>query len=94
MLAGQAQMLVVPTPIKKILDVKYEASTNDAGLDRAFERAQHVRAAADSSKAANQPKSQVPIPGLGAPGGAQPPGAAGPPPAGADAKTPPPAKKP
>lgn len=94
MLAGQAQLLTVPTPLKKILDVKYEATINDAGLDRAFERAQHVRAAADSSKAANQPKSQVPIPGMGAPGAAQPPGAAGAPPAGADAKTPPPAKKP
>lgn len=93
MLAGQAQLLTVPGPLKKILDTKYEATINDAGLDRAFERAQHVRASADSAKAANQPKSQVPIPGMGAPGGAAPP--AGPPPAGADAKTPPPpAKKP
>ena len=71
---------------------KYEATINDAGLDRAFERAQHVRASADSAKAANTPKSQVPIPGMGEPGGAAPP--AGPPPAGADSKTPPPAKKP
>ena len=93
MLAGQAQLLTVPTPLKKVLDTKYEASINDAGLDRAFERAQHVRASADSTKAANTPKSQVPIPGLGAPGGAEPP-PAGPPPAGADSKTPPPAKKP
>ena len=92
MLAGQAQLLTVPAPLKKILDAKYEATINDAGLDRAFERAQHVRASADSAKAANTPKSQVPIPGMGAPGGAAPP--AGPPPAGADAKTPPPAKKP
>jgi hypothetical protein len=93
MLAGQAQLLTVPSPLKKILDEKYEATINDAGLDRAFERAQHVRASADSTKAANQPKSQVPIPGMGAPGGATPP--AGPPPAGAAAKTPPPpAKKP
>jgi len=93
MLAGQAQVLTVPGPLKKILDAKYEAAINDAGLDRAFERAQHVRASADSAKAANQPKSQVPIPGMGAPGGTATP--AGPPPAGADAKTPPPpAKKP
>jgi len=95
MLAGQAQLLTVPTPLKKILDAKYEASINDAGLDRAFERAQHVRASADSLKAANTPKSQVPIPGMGAPGGpGGPPAAAGPPPAGTGAKTPPPAKKP
>jgi post-segregation antitoxin (ccd killing protein) len=92
MLAGQAQLLTVPAPLKKILDTKYEATINDAGLDRAFERAQHVRASADSAKAANTPKSQVPIPGMGEPGGAAPP--AGPPPAGADSKTPPPAKKP
>jgi post-segregation antitoxin (ccd killing protein) len=92
MLGGQAQVLTVPVPLKKVLDAKYEATVNDAGLDRAFERAQHVRASADSAKAANTPKSQVPIPGLGAPGGAAPP--AGPPPTGADAKTPPPAKKP
>ena len=38
---------------------------NDAGLDRAFERAQNVRASADSARAANKPKSQVPIPGMG-----------------------------
>jgi parvulin-like peptidyl-prolyl isomerase len=81
MLAGQAQLLTIPTPLKKILDVKYEATINEAGLDRAFERAQHVRASSDSARAANTPKSQVPIPGMGAPGGAQPPGAAGPPPA-------------
>jgi peptidyl-prolyl cis-trans isomerase D len=92
MLAGQAQLLTVPAPLKKILDTKYEASVNNAGLDRAFERAQHVRASADSTKAANTPKSQVPIPGIGAPSGAAPP--AGPPPAGSDTKTPPPAKKP
>jgi parvulin-like peptidyl-prolyl isomerase/post-segregation antitoxin (ccd killing protein) len=94
MLGGQAQLLTVPTPLKKILDAKYEATINEAGLDRAFERAQHVRASSDSAKAANTPKSQVPIPGMGAPGGAAPPGAAGPPPAGADTKSPPPAKKP
>jgi parvulin-like peptidyl-prolyl isomerase len=95
MLGGQAQLLTVPAPLKKILDTKYEWSINDAGLDRAFERAQHVRASADSAKAVNTPKSQVPIPGMGAPGGAAPPGAAGAPPAGGDAKTPPPsAKKP
>jgi parvulin-like peptidyl-prolyl isomerase len=101
MLAGQAQLITVPTPLKKMLDAKYESSINETGIDRAFERAQHVRAAADSTRAANQPKSQVPIPGMGGPGGpggppTAPPtaGQAGPPPAAAPQKTPPSAKKP
>ena len=50
-----------------------------AGIDRAVERAQKIRTVADSTRAANQPKSAVPLPGAGpgaaAPGapGAQPP---------------------
>ena len=91
MLAGTAQMISVPSPLKKMLNNKYETSTNDAGIDRAFERAQHVRASADSARAANTPKSQVPIPGAGAPPGAAPPGT---PPAGQQPTAPPPAKKP
>ena len=95
MLAGQAQLITVPTPIKKMLNAKYEVTMNPTGIDRAFERAQHVRASADSARAANQPKTQVPIPGMGAPGGAPPSGPpAGAPPAGDAAKNPPPAKKP
>jgi hypothetical protein len=70
-LAGQAQPVPVPVPLKKILDSKYEASVNSAGIDRAVERAQKVRSAADSARAANQPKSQIPLPG-GPPGGAAP----------------------
>lgn len=74
MMAGQAQPLSVPSPLKKLLDAKYESSTNSAGIDRAFERAQKVRTSADSARAANQPKSEVPIPGAGGPpAGAQPP---------------------
>jgi len=91
MLAGQAQLITVPTPIKKMLNAKYEVTMNPTGIDRAFERAQHVRASADSARAANQPKTQIPIPGMGTPGGAPPAGA---PPAGDAAKNPPPAKKP
>jgi len=74
MLAGQAQVINAPAPLKKLLDAKYESSVNQAGIDRAVERAQKVRASADSAKAANQPRSQIPIPGMGG----QPP--AGPPP--------------
>ena len=73
MMAGQAQPLAVPPPLKKLLDAKYESSTNSAGIDRAFERAQKVRTSADSARAASQPKSEVPLPGAGGPpAGAQP----------------------
>jgi len=75
MLAGQTQPMSIPLPLKKMLDAKYESSVNSAGVDRALERAQKVRASADSARAANQPKSQVPIPGMGAPTGAPPTGA-------------------
>ena len=67
MMAGQAQPLSVPPPLKKILDAKYESSVNSAGIDRAFEHAQKVRTTADSARAANQPKSEVPVPGAGGP---------------------------
>jgi hypothetical protein len=81
MMAGQAQPISVPTPLKKMLDAKYESSVNSAGIDRAFERAQKTRASADSARTANQPKSAIPMPG-----GATPPGA---PPAGTPPATPP-----
>jgi hypothetical protein len=72
MMAGEAQIITVPTPLKKMLDMKYDASTNSAGLDRALENAQRTRASADSAHAANQPKSSIPMPGN--PPGARPPG--------------------
>lgn len=89
MMSGQAQVMNIPVPLKKMLDTKYESSVNTQGVDRAVERAQKVRASVDSTRAANQPKSAVPIPGMG--GGAVPPGAApaGPPPGAAPAGPPP-----
>ena len=83
MMAGQAQVINVPVPIKKMLDSKYESSVNPQGVDRSVERAQKLRASADSARSANQPKSAVPIPGAGAPpeGGAPPAGAQPPAPA-------------
>jgi hypothetical protein len=63
MMAGQAQPLSAPPALKKILDAKYETSINQAGIDRALERATRVRASADSAKAASQPKSAIPMPG-------------------------------
>ena len=65
MMAGQAQPITVPAPLKKMLDTKYESSVNSQGIDRAVERAQKIRASADSARSANQPKSAVPIPGMG-----------------------------
>lgn len=84
MMNGQAQVMNIPVPLKKMLDTKYESSINSQGVDRAVERAQKVRSSADSSRAANQPKSAVPMPGMGGP----PPGAA---PAGPPAGATPPA---
>ena len=79
MMAGQAQPISPPLPLRKMLDAKYEASVNSAGLDRALERAQKVRSSADSARTANQPKSEIPMPG--APG-RPPEGAQAQPPAG------------
>jgi len=75
-LAGQAQPIPVPQPLAVVLQSRFESSINGAGVDRSVERAQKIRAAADSSRAANQPKSQVPLPGMpsgAAPGATQPP---------------------
>ena len=62
MMAGQAQPLSVPPPIQALLATKYESRTYSAGVDRAVERARRLRASADSARAAQQPRSQVPLP--------------------------------
>jgi peptidyl-prolyl cis-trans isomerase D len=88
MMAGQAQPISAPLPLKKMLDKKYEASVNQQGIDRALERATRLRASADSAKGANQPKSAIPLPGGAPPAGppgAQPPATQPPP---ADTKKP------
>jgi len=72
-MAGQAQPIPVPGPIKIILDDKYESSVNDAGVDKAVTAAQKVRASADSAQAASAPRSAVPLP-LGKPPVAAQPG--------------------
>lgn len=69
-MAGQAQPIPIPAPLQIVLMDKYDAKVNPAGVDRAVERATKVRASADSAKAAQQPKSAVPLPG--APTGAAP----------------------
>jgi hypothetical protein len=57
----------VPTPLANALAEKYDASIKRAGLERATERAAKIRASADSTRAAQQPRSEVPLPGI--PGG-------------------------
>ena len=74
-MAGQAQPIPVPAPLQIVLMDKYDASVNPAGIDRAVEQATRIRASADSAKAAQQPKSAVPMPGApttGAPSTAPP----------------------
>jgi len=66
---GKAQPVPIPTPLKVLLESKYSWKINAAGLDRATELARQIRTSADSARAANQPKSQVPLPGAVPPAG-------------------------
>jgi peptidyl-prolyl cis-trans isomerase D len=59
---GQEGFIDVPPPLAEALREKYDGSVKQAGLTRAIELATRTRAAADSSKAAGQPKSAVPMP--------------------------------
>ena len=63
-LGGQAQPVPVPQPLANVLQAKYESSINTAGVERSVQGAQKIRAVADSARAANTPKSQVPLPGM------------------------------
>ena len=71
-MAGEAQPIPVPAPLQIVLMNKYESKVNAAGIDRAVERAQKVRVVADSTRAANQPNSAVPLPGAAGPGAGAP----------------------
>ena len=85
LIAGQAQFIQVPEPLEQMLKDEYEHKIVDAGIERAVERAQAIRAATDTTRAPQgAPPSAVPMPG--APGGSAPPSgppAGGPPPRGA-----------
>jgi hypothetical protein len=59
----------VPKPLSEVLREKYDHDVNRAGIARSLERAARVRAVMDSTRASQQPPSQVP---LGGPQGAQP----------------------
>jgi hypothetical protein len=71
-MAGEAQPVPVPSPLQIVLMNKYDSKVNAAGIDRAVERAQKIRVVADSTKAANQPKSAVPLPGAAGPSAGAP----------------------
>ena len=49
--------------LESALHAKYDYTVNAAGVDQALERAQRNRTVADSTKAAQQPPSAVPLPG-------------------------------
>jgi hypothetical protein len=75
-MAGEAQPVPVPAPLQIVLMNKYDSKVNAAGIDRAVERAQKIRVVADSTRAANQPKSAVPLPGAAGPSAGPPAGQA------------------
>lgn len=51
----------VPMPVADVLRDKYDYKVNRAGITRALERASQVRTAMDSTRAGQQPPSQVPM---------------------------------
>lgn len=63
LVSNQAQFVDVPVPVQGILRDKYDYKINQAGVSRALERAQQVRARADSVARSSRPQTQVPIPG-------------------------------
>jgi hypothetical protein len=73
LLTKDEQFIPIQLPLEAALHSKYDYKVNAAGIDRAFERAQRLRAVADSTRAAQQPPSAVPLPGTQP--GTQPPAA-------------------
>jgi hypothetical protein len=69
----QVPYVEVPKPLSEVLREKYEYDVNRAGIARALERAARVRAVTDSTRASQQPPSQVPMGAPGMPQGARPP---------------------
>jgi hypothetical protein len=66
LLTKDDQFVPIQPPLEAALHIKYDYKVNAAGIDRALERAQRLRAVADSTKAAQQPPSAVPLPTPGA----------------------------
>ena len=73
LLNNNAQFVQVSEPLRNVLRDRYEWKINDAGLDRAVERAAKIRAVSDSARTRQTeqaPPSAVPMPGQGNPPGA------------------------
>ncbi|MES2179609.1 MAG: peptidylprolyl isomerase [Gemmatimonadota bacterium] len=78
-MAGEVQPMPVPAPLQIVLMDKFSSKINQAGIERAVERARGLRSTADSAKAAAQPSSAVPLPGAAGPAPATQPPVATPP---------------
>ena len=63
LLTKDEQFIPIQPTLETALHSKYDYKVNPAGIDRALEHAQRIRAASDSTKAAQQPPSAVPMPG-------------------------------
>jgi peptidyl-prolyl cis-trans isomerase D len=63
LLQQQEGFVEVQAPLANALREQYDGRVNASGLTRAVELAEKIRAAADSARAAQQPKSAVPMPG-------------------------------
>ena len=63
LLTKDEQFVPIQPTLESALHAKYDYKVNTAGIDRALERAQRIRTVADSTKAAQQPPSAVPLPG-------------------------------
>jgi hypothetical protein len=61
LMAQQVRYVDVPQPIETVARAKYQWQINSSGVDRAVERANKERAAADSARAKNRPPSEVPL---------------------------------
>jgi peptidyl-prolyl cis-trans isomerase D len=68
-----ASYVDVPQQLAWALREKYSARVNEAGIDRALERAAIIRAAADSARAKQAPPMPTMPPGTPPPAGTQPP---------------------
>ena len=65
LLQQQEGFVDIPSPLAEALREKYDGSIKPAGIARALELAQKTRSAADSARAASQPKSAIPLPDTG-----------------------------
>jgi hypothetical protein len=58
-----ARFVDIPQPLENVLRGKYDSDVSDVGLDRALSDATSIRHTADSTRAAKEPASAVPLPG-------------------------------